>query len=69
MQPLEQFIMIEATKDLFKTMHQRRSILESRQSWRRTLALTLLRIAQRLEPNVLASVKPWKVRHLARVTR
>ena len=69
MQPLEQFIMIEATKDLFETVNQRRSILESRQSWRRTLALTLLRMAQRLEPNVLTQAKPWKVRHLARVAR
>jgi hypothetical protein len=69
MQPLEQFIMIEATKDLFETVNQRRVTLEPRQSWRHTLALTLLRIAQRLEPNVLASAKPWKVRHLARIAR
>lgn len=69
MQPLEQFIMIEATKDLFETVIQSRSTLEPRQSWRHRLAVTLLRMAQRLEPNVLASVKPWKVRHLARVAR
>ncbi len=69
MQPLEQFIMIEATKDLFETVNQSRSTFEPRQSWRHTLALALLHIAQQLEPNVLASVKPWKVRHLARVAR
>jgi hypothetical protein len=69
MQHFEQFKLIEATKDLIETVNQKRSTLEPRQSWRHTLALTLLRIAQRLEPNVLASVKPWKVRHLARVAR
>jgi hypothetical protein len=69
MQPLEQFIMIEATKDLIETVNQRRSTFEPRQSWRHALALALLRIAQRLEPNVLTQVKPWKVRHLARVAR
>jgi hypothetical protein len=69
MQHLEQFKLIEATKDLIETVNQKRSTLEPRQSWRHVLAVTLLRIAQRLEPNVLASVKPWKVRHLARVAR
>jgi hypothetical protein len=69
MQHLEQFIMIEATKDLIETMNQRHSTPEPRQLWRQKIALMLLRIAQRLEPNVLASVKPWKVRHLARVAR
>jgi hypothetical protein len=69
MQPLEQFIMIEATKDLFGTVNQKRLTLEPRQGWRHTLAVTLLRMAQRLEPNVLTQAKPWKVRHLARVAR
>jgi hypothetical protein len=69
MQHLEQFKLIEATKDLIETVNQRRSSLESRQSWRHTLALALLRIAQRIEPNVLTQVKPWKARHIARVAR
>lgn len=69
MQPLEQFMIIEATKGLFETMNQDRPPPEPRQRWRHRLALMLLRLAQRLEPNVLASVKPWKVRHLARVAR
>jgi hypothetical protein len=69
MQHLEQFKLIEATKDLIETVNQRHSTLEPRQSWRHILALTLLRFAQRLEPNVLTQTKPWKVRHLARVAR
>jgi lipoate synthase len=69
MQHLEQFKLIEATKDLIETVNQRRSTLESRQGWRYTLALALLRMAQRLEPNVLTQAKPWKVRHFARVAR
>jgi hypothetical protein len=69
MQHLEQFKLIEATKDLIETVNQKRSTLEPRQSWRHQLALMLLRIAQRIEPNVLTQAKPWKVRHLARVAR
>jgi hypothetical protein len=69
MQHLEQFIMIEATKDLIETVNQRRLTLEPRQNWRHHIAVMLLRIAQRLEPNVVTQTKPRKVRHLARVAR
>jgi hypothetical protein len=69
MQHLEHFKMIEATKDLIETVNQRRSMSEPRQHWQHTLALALLRMAQRLEPNVLTEIKPLKVRHLARVAR
>ena len=59
MQPLEQFMIIEATKQLFETnqqMHEDRtgSKLEpakTRRNWRQRIAVTLVRIAQKLEPD------------------
>jgi hypothetical protein len=64
MQPLEQFVIIEATKQLFETSQQMhedraRSNLEpakTRQNWRQRIAQALVKIAQKLEPDLRAPI-------------
>jgi hypothetical protein len=62
MQPLEQFMIIEATKQLFETnqqMHEDRSgskleLAKTRRNWRKRIAQALVKIAQQLEPELRA---------------
>jgi hypothetical protein len=64
MQPLEQFVIIEATKQLFETTNQMhedrtRSKLEpvkTRRDWRQRIARVLVKIAQKLEPDLRAPI-------------
>ncbi len=64
MQPLEQFMVIEVTKQLFETstqMHKdhTRSKLEpakTRRDWRKKIAQALVKIAQKLEPDLRAQL-------------
>ena len=64
MQPLEQFVIIEATKQLFETSQQTHedrtgSKLEpakTRHNWRKKIAKALVKIAQKLEPDLRAQL-------------
>jgi hypothetical protein len=70
MQPLEQFMIIEATKQLFETsqqMHEDRtdSKLEpvtTRSNWRQRLAQALIKIAQLLEPDSQTPIRSRKAK-------
>jgi hypothetical protein len=65
MQPLEQFMIIEATKQLFETTNQihedrTRSKLEptkTRRDWRQRIARVLVKIAQKLEPDLRTPIR------------
>lgn len=65
MQPLEQSVIIEATKQLFETrnqMHEDRTrsnleVTKMRRNWRQRIANTLVKIAQKLEPDLRTPFK------------
>jgi hypothetical protein len=65
MQPLEQFVIIEATKQLFETIqqtHEDRSgsklePVKTRRDWRKRIARGLVKIAQQLEPDLRAPTR------------
>jgi hypothetical protein len=65
MQPLEQFMIIEATKQLFETTNQihedrTRSKLEpakTRRDWRQRIARVLVKIAQKLELDLRTPIR------------
>jgi hypothetical protein len=54
MQNLEQFQSIQATKDLIETVQQERYLepVKARRNWRQRLAQILVKIAQKLEPDL-----------------
>jgi hypothetical protein len=63
MQPLEQFVIIEATKQLFETsqqMHEDRTRsklkVNTQRNWRKQLARAFIRLAQQLEPDLRAPI-------------
>jgi hypothetical protein len=65
MQPLEQFMIIEATKQLFETSQQMHSNLEpvtTRSNWRQRLAQALIKIAQLLEPDSQTPIRSRKAK-------
>jgi hypothetical protein len=70
MQPLEQFMIIEATKQLFETrqrMHEDRTgskpePAKTRRDWRKRIAQALVKIAQKLEPDLRAPLKSRKAK-------
>jgi hypothetical protein len=70
MRPLEQFMIIEATKQLFETnqqMHENRtrSKLEpskTKRNWRQRIARALIKIAQKLEPDLRAPIRSREVK-------
>jgi hypothetical protein len=69
MQPLEQFMIIEATKQLFETSHQMhkdrtRFKLEpsTQRNWRRQLARAFITLAQTLEPDFQTPIQSRKAK-------
>jgi hypothetical protein len=65
MQNLEQFQIIHATKDLIETVQEMRSNLEpakTRRDWRQRIAQALVKIAQRLEPDLRTPIRSRKAK-------
>jgi hypothetical protein len=64
-QPLEQFVIIEVIKQLFEASQQTLSDLEPekiRRSWRQRIARMLVKIVQKLEPDLRTPIPSRKAK-------